>query len=572
MAPPTGVAPAETKLELPILDTKLEAPVLDGGAPSGTQLVQSCNFDREVQTYTLAGKDGTQTLQRILSVKPREGFRICGLTLNTHFADKAIGDGLVGGLNLPELLKGPDYSSFTGDLRLHFTPGAGLLLHTGFKAGDLSSDTAPGATGHSGLFYVGMDHFTKDQVANGFGFFDRSSYSIGMGWANLGNTTVGRLQLKSESDWIAYHHSGFRVAAQLFASETNISFGGGGDLENCKGNFCSPRDFYAPTTFYPLRLSLAYYFDAPSTSEDLYHAPGSRREISTEELTYKLSNRYFNEIVGQIRRENVARLIGARLAAGTSFQGVETSMELYQTAGSGMGVFGLMEGMDRGGNAYMLGDMMRNSQWWVILPEAGILLTYGLGSGLAQPLPTADEYWKGEMKAFGDFRGGAAKMGLITQGSQIGLTLLDGFGLLSDPQKGDAWFHASNGLLGALGFLGIWFARPIAGNGWGSGALANTVFRDTAPFFDGRSGPYDPIKENYPWTQQREYAVHSVGMMSLSYALNREFDWISGKFDKSAAYDEANPVAGKKTGSGPVVRVDLQLGPTGGMLGASGRF
>lgn len=218
-------------------------------------------------------------------------------------------------------------------------------------------------------------------------------------------------------------------------------------------------------------------------------------------------------------------------------------MELYQTAGSGMGVFGLMEGWERGGNAYMLGDLMRNGEWWVILPEAGLTLAYGLGTALASPLPTADEYWKGEMKAFGDFRGGAARMGLITQGSQLGLTLLDGFGLMSDPQKGDAWFHASNGLLGVVGFLEIWFARPLSGNGFGEGTLANTVFRDTAPFFDGRSGPYDPIAENYPWTQQREYAVHTVGSMFLGYVFNREMDWVYHQFDKSAAYDQS---AGKK--------------------------
>lgn len=567
MAPP--IAPVGPTVPDP--DLTFDDPIDTAGV-----LQQTCNFNRYLQPYTLTNKDGsTEKLQRVLSVKPRDGWRACGLTFNTHFADAWIADNiLVKPLNLPDLIKGPDYSSFTGDLRLNFTPGAGLLLHSGFKAGDLASDTVPGSLdhpGHSGLFYIGMDHFSKDQSGDGFGFFDRSSYSIGLGWANMGDTTVGRLQLKSESDWVSYHNSGWRVGLQLFASETNISFGGG-EASNCKGNSCAVRDFYAPTTFYPIRLSLGYFWNVPSTGEDVSHVPGTRRPITTEELTYKLSSRYMDEIVGHIRRENAAKLIGARLAAGTGFQGVENSRDLYLTAGSGMGVFGFMEGWGRGSNAFALGDLMRNGEWWVILPEGGLMLAYGIGTGIAAPLPTADQYWKGEAGAFGDFHGSAAKMGLITQSAQTGLTLLDGLGLLSSPEKGDAWFHSSNALLGVAGFLGIWFARPLAGNGFGQGALANTIFRDTAPFFDGKSGTYDPIKENYPWTQQSEYAVHTTGTMFLSYALNRELALLNYKLDKSRAYGNGETGAGKQSAAGPTLRLDLSLGLTGGMFGASGTF
>lgn len=569
--PPVVDAPADdSTLKLDAIDTSVIPPA--GKAGSG-ELVQSCNYDRYVQHLTLTGSDGKPTnVDKVLSITPREGARVCGLSFSTHFADEALGNFLVKDLNLPDLLKGPEYSKFTGDLRLHFTPGSGILMFTGFKAGDLTSDTAPNKSGNAGSFYLGMEHYSKDQTGSGFGVADRSAYSLGLGWANLGDSTVGRLTMASESDLLSYHGGNFRVGAQILASETYVNFGGG-DAANCKGNFCGVRDFYAPTNFFPLKLSFTYFFNAPSTSEDLDHAPGSQRPITTEELTYKLSSRYYSEIIGQIRRENVAKLHGARLAAGTSFQGVETSRDLYLTAGAGEGVFGLAEGFSRGTNAYELGGLIRNGKWGVIFPEIGILALYGLGAGLSSPLPTPDQYWKGEAGAFGDFRGAAAKMGLITQGSQMGLMALDGLGALGNPEQAGPWFHTSNALLGTLGVLGVWFAKPLSGNGSGEGTLGNSIFRDTAPFFDGRSGTYDPIKENYPWTQQKEYGVHAVGSMLLGYAFTRTLDWASYQLDKAKAYDAGNvPATADRKPEGPSVKGSLSLLPGGGLLSAEGRF
>ncbi|GEM_PF-6668952 len=552
-------------LQIDSIDTSgSKAPIIES--------TSSCNYERYTERYSLLNKNGKlETFKRLVAATPRPGLRICGLSFNTHFADRSM-SGVIDALNLPSILKGPEYSTFTGDARLHLHLGEGILGIAGFSYGDFSTDGAPDASGGSGQFYVGLEHYTKDESApvksfgNAFRFMDHSAIAVGAGWSSLDGKIAPRIFLRSESDWMAIRGGNFRMSVQPLASSTSINFGGDG-IESCKGKFCDTGSFFAPTTFTPLRLGLTYFLTPPSTAEDVAHEPGKPRPLGTEEFTYKLSERYFNELLGFIRRENVHQLIDVQAAMGTGALGFESSMAQYKAAGAGQGIFGFIEGWDRGGNAYMLGDMIRRGKTWVLYPELGILGGYILGAGFSKGMPSPEEFSKGETGGFSDFRGASSRMGVLTQGSQMALMGLDALGATGNPEEGGALFHSTNGAFAALGALGVWFARPLSGNGYGKGVAGNTIFADASPFFDGRSGSYDLYNENYLWTRQRMYGVHAVSSMLLGYAVRRELVWAGYQLEKSEAFDTtATAPKAKPSGLMSSLDINLDILPGGGYL------
>jgi len=221
----------------------------------------------------------------------------------------------------------------------------------------------------------------------------------------------------------------------------------------------------------------------------------------------------------------------------------------------------------------MYGAGMPKEMREVILPEVGIEFAYALGTGLSKGMPKPAEFKQGEPGGFTDYFGASARMGAITQGTQLALMGLDASGAMGNPEEGGGLFHGTNAAAAVVGFLGMWFARPLSGNGYGSGTAANTIFADGSPFFDGRAGNYDLYDKNYLWTRQRFYATHTSFATAFGYAFAREMKWATYKLEKSDAFDlKAPTTASAKKGPISSVNFGLNILPNGGSISAEGTF
>lgn len=394
---------------------------------------------------------------------------------------------------------------------------------------------------------------------------------------------VVRLHLYRQDDWSWPVHNNLQFGLNTLFNyqETFFILGNNEPLlpEGEGTNFSTAGNLFGKNKFNLLGMSLRYYPKGAPQPDPIENTKGSFRP---GEAWPKIGAVFVGTQINRNRRRGIPGFANNRVFLGTFEPLGAGSRDQYDLLGTGLSLFSFLDGSMMAGNAKVRSEVWRRGDW----TERGIMIGLdgvNLIADIALAATAEDDPPEGQtVEEFAanpgsvtDFEGRAGKMNLYMNLFELGLSGLDVSGAMGrryDENK--LHFGLAHGGAFLVGVPLFFFSAPISGAECapdgialfrcGFGTTANTkgqYFSDDT--FD--AGPEDIAQV------EKQYMVSSFGASLMSYGLggllNLATDALAG-----GGKPDATPKEGEKKSTAFVPTFGVQVGPTGGMVSASGRF
>lgn len=393
---------------------------------------------------------------------------------------------------------------------------------------------------------------------------------------------VVRLHLYKQDDWAWPVAGNLQLGVNTLFNyqETFFVLGNNTQLlpEGQGTNFSTAGELFAKNKFNFLGISLRYYPNGAPQKDPIENTKGPFRP---GEAWPKIGAVFVGSQINRNRRRGIPPFANNRVFLGTFEPLGAGSREQYDLLGTGLTLFSFLDGAAMASNAVDRAEVWRRGNW----TERGVMIGLdgvNLIADIALAATAEDDPPKGQTVdefaanpgSVTDFEGRAGKMNLYMDLFELGLSGLEvsgAFGRKYDDNK--LHYGLAHGGTLLLGIPFFFFSAPISGAACapegtslfrcGFGTTANTkgqYFSDET--FD--SGPEDIAQV------EKQYMVSAFGAALMSHGASALINLAIDAIGDSKS--DTPKGGGGKSPTTVVPTVNVQAGPTGGMLTVQGRF